>query len=355
MFDMTFPTPESLNKYRDDDNKINQKILHDEGINKQNKNLSEMFDKNLNKYFNEKNDVSVGNILNINDSTDLIEVDKNGNENLLKDVFEIDNNYKFITDDDILSSFNKVFKDYKVVYTPYKKTKDISVKYLLDKLYNNDKVPKELFNHFESSLTNLRKKSRKIPVEYMDNGQVIINQQTGEGNIKIKDLDKGILKVRYSNNRKLTNHLLKDDYKISKRMVNAIKFNKDIHKLSANEKNIYYELQKFLNKEQDINILIDSYISGNNSKFLYKKINKMLYNKLKNDLISKKEYTSLLNKINKVYSYIMEYILNSNDHKITSNCLRYNFHNPIIFINQKISLTSIIFYNYFENITDEFL
>ena len=53
MLDMTFPTPESLNKYRDD-NKIDQKILHDEEINKQNKKLSEMFDKNLNKYFNEK-------------------------------------------------------------------------------------------------------------------------------------------------------------------------------------------------------------------------------------------------------------------------------------------------------------
>ena len=39
----------------------------------------------------------------------------------------------------------------------------------------------------------------------------------------------------------------------------------------------------------------------------------------------------------------MEYILNSNDHKIAHNCLRYNFHNPIRFINQKISLTSIIF------------
>ena len=58
MFDMTFPTPESLKIYRDDDNKIDQKILHDEEINKQNKNLSEMFDKNLdknlNKYFKEK-------------------------------------------------------------------------------------------------------------------------------------------------------------------------------------------------------------------------------------------------------------------------------------------------------------
>ena len=78
-------------------------------------------------------------------------------------------------------------------------------------------------------------------------------------------------------------------------MINAKKFNKDIHKLSNNEKNIYYELQKFLNKEHDINVLIGSYISGNNCKSLYNKINKMLYNKLKNNLISKKEYISLLN------------------------------------------------------------
>ena len=81
-------------------------------------------------------------------------------------------------------------------------------------------------------------------------------------------------------------------------MINAIKFNKDIHKLSNNDKNIYYELQKYLNKEQDIYILIGSYLSGNNSKTLYNKINKILYNKLKNNLIPKKEYTSLLNKIN---------------------------------------------------------
>ena len=39
----------------------------------------------------------------------------------------------------------------------------------------------------------------------------------------------------------------------------------------------------------------------------------------------------------------MEYILKSNDHKVSNNCLRYNFHNPIGFINQKISLTFIIF------------
>ena len=131
MFDMTFPTPEGLNKYRDDDNKIGQKILHDEEINKQNKNLSEIFDKNLdknlNKYFNEKNNIPfVVDMLNLgNDSTDLIKVDKNENKNLLKDVLEIDNQYKFLTDKDIIDSFQKVFHDYNVVYTPYKKSKNI--------------------------------------------------------------------------------------------------------------------------------------------------------------------------------------------------------------------------------------
>ena len=49
----------------------------------------------------------------------------------------------------------------------------------------------------------------------------------------------------------------------------------------------------------------------------------------------------------------MEYILNSNDHKVINNCLSYNFKNPIRFINQKISLMSIVFYNYFENVTDK--
>ena len=39
-------------------------------------------------------------------------------------------------------------------------------------------------------------------------------------------------------------------------MVNSIKYNKNAHKLSKNEKNAYYELQKYVNKDQDINVLI---------------------------------------------------------------------------------------------------
>ena len=83
-------------------------------------------------------------------------------------------------------------------------------------------------------------------------------------------------------------------------MVNAIKFNKSIHKLSKNEKKVYHELQKYLNKDQDINILIGSYLAGNNSKNLFNRINKVLYDKYKNNLINQKEYTNLLSKINKV-------------------------------------------------------
>ena len=50
----------------------------------------------------------------------------------------------------------------------------------------------------------------------------------------------------------------------------------------------------------------------------------------------------------------MEYILSSDQHKFKNNSLRHIFQKPIRFQNQYISLTSMIFYNYFENISDKF-
>ena len=50
----------------------------------------------------------------------------------------------------------------------------------------------------------------------------------------------------------------------------------------------------------------------------------------------------------------MEIILNSNENKINDNCLRYNFKYPIRFNNQHISLTNMIFYNFFPNIDEKF-
>ena len=204
-------------------------------------------------------------------------------------------NYRFDNDDEILNSFSKIFKEYDIEYNPRPNTKYYQVRYFLNKLKENENIPVDLYNHFHTTLSENNKAYHIIPIEK--------NEQTGSSinNIIIndKDLNNGILRVRYLNNRKLTNNLLKHDYKISEKMKKAIKYNKDIHKLSKNEMKIYHELQKFLNKEQDINILIGSYLSGKNSKKLYNKISSTLYNKLKNGIIDKKEYMKLINKINK--------------------------------------------------------
>ena len=205
--------------------------------------------------------------------------------------------YKFDNDDSILDSFSKLYDEHDIEYKPREKTQFIRVKYLLQKMKESDNVPRNLYNHFHTSLSENNKLYHKIPTYQEEEEQ--LGSSINNNNIIIKDLDKNILRVRYSNDIKLTNNLLKHDYKISKNMVNAIKYNKNLHKLSKNEMEIYHELQKFLNKEQDINILIASYLSGNNSKKLYNKISSMLYNKLKNGIINKKEYMKLINKINK--------------------------------------------------------
>ena len=135
-----------------------------------------------------------------------------------------------------------------------------------------------------------------------DNNSIVPVQDGGSlNNIKIDEnaLNKNILKIRYLNGRKLNNKLLKHDYKITKNMKEAIKFNKNIHKLSQNEKNIYYELEKYINKDKSLDILIGSYLSGNNNKKLFNRINKILYDKYKNNLITQKEYTNMLKQINK--------------------------------------------------------
>ena len=82
-------------------------------------------------------------------------------------------------------------------------------------------------------------------------------------------------------------------------MKEATTFNKNIHKLSQNEKNIYCELEKYINKDKSLDVLIGSYLSGNNDKKLFNRINKILYDKYKNNLITKDEYTKMLNQIDK--------------------------------------------------------
>ena len=287
-----FSSIELLNKYRDDSN-INKNIEIDEKINKQNENLVKEIDKNLNKYLIEKPDIS-----------------------------KYKDQYTFKNDNDILNSFNKIFTDYELLYKPRSKTTTVSSQYLLNKLQNSKKIPKELFQYFDNNLRDKKKLNLKFKLHRRDNIPLIPDEDDSSNeddqdddnnsinpvqdggslnNIKIDEnaLNKNILKIRYLNGRKLNNKLLKHDYKITKNMKEAIKFNKNIHKLSQNEKNIYYELEKYINKDKSLDILIGSYLSGNNNKKLFNRINKILYDKYKNNLITQKEYTNMLKQINK--------------------------------------------------------
>ena len=291
-----FTSVELLNKYKDDPI-INKNIEIDEKINKQNEKLVKDIDKNLNKYLIEKPDIS-----------------------------KYKDQYTFKNDNDILNSFNKIFTDYDLSYKPRSKTTEVSTQYLLNKLEKSKKIPKELFQYFDNNLRNKKKLNVKFKLYYSDDIPLIpeniednVNEnededevdnnsitpiQQGQGNlnnIKIDEnaLNKNILKIRYLNGRKLNNKLLKHDYKISKNMKESIKFNNNIHKLSSNEKNIYYELEKYINKDKSLDILIGSYLSGNNNKKLFNRINKILYDKYKNKLITHNEYTNMLKQINK--------------------------------------------------------
>ena len=289
MYNITphFTSIELMNKYRDDAN-INKNIEINEKINKQNENLVKEIDKNLNKYLIEKPDIS-----------------------------KYKDQYSFKDNVDILNSFIKIFNDYDLSYKPRSKTTEVSSQYLLNKLEKSKKIPKELFQYFDNNLRDKKKLNLKfelhkrinIPLipenieddDDEDNDSITPIEGQGLNNIKIDEnaLNKNILKIRYLNGRKLNNKLLKQDYKITKNMKEAIKFNKNIHKLSQNEKNIYYELEKYINKDKSLDILIGSYLSGNNNKKLFNRINKILYDKYKNNLITQKEYTNMLKQINK--------------------------------------------------------
>ena len=297
IFDLTdnFTTPEILNKYRHTDKNVEDKIIKKEKIKEKYENLDKIINKSIDKIKNKpKKDFSANYDYDDDDSSiSVLDKTEYRYDDIMSNIYE--QNYRFNNDEEILNSFSKIFKEYGMDYKPRPNTRYYRVRYLLNKIKGN--IPVDLYNHFHATLSENNKAYHIIPIDKKD-------EQTGSSinNIIIndKDLNKGILRVRYLNNRKLTNNLLKHDYKISKNMVNAIKFNKDLHKLSKNEMKIYHELQKFLNKEKDINVLIGSYLSGNNSKKLYNKISSMLYNKFKNGMINKKEYTKLINKINNI-------------------------------------------------------
>ena len=77
---------------------------------------------------------------------------------------------------------------------------------------------------------------------------------------------------------------------ISNNMKNAIMKNININKLSKNEYHVYTLLNNYKNDNTN---LISSYLAGNTSTDLYNTNNKNLYNKLKNNQITKQNYNNI--------------------------------------------------------------
>ena len=91
-------------------------------------------------------------------------------------------------------------------------------------------------------------------------------------------MKKNILKVRYINsNRKINNRFLKEDYQISYNMKNSILKNTGLNKLTRNQYNVYNILQKYRKKDDNLQLLISSYLAGNKSKGFCNKINEELH------------------------------------------------------------------------------
>ena len=171
-------------------------------------------DKIINKSIDKIKEKSVKNITNNYYSNDNDEDDKYMkyiNENM--DGVDIADLYDQQYDESILDSFQKIYEKHDIRYKPQNNSKFIRVKYLLKKLKDNDNIDTSLYNHFHTSLSERNKLYHKIPTYQEEEYQT----DSSVNNIMIndKDLNKGILRVRYLNNRKLTNNLLKHDYKIS--------------------------------------------------------------------------------------------------------------------------------------------
>ena len=308
----TFKNIELLQNFEDRKykNDINDIINKEKEVEKEDKYIEKLTDK-----LSEKITKNNGELLNIHNN------DKESVLNFVKNVYIKYKNaslYKPRNEDieeiPLESIMNSIKNNREIgksdrqnIYNIYKTNnnlKDVTIDY--DE-YKNAMEDIEKFRNIDiaksvksKSLPSASKKSL-LPKLKENISKTIIENITGEGNNKIKIdhdlLKKNILKVRYiSNNRKIHNDLLKDDYQISDNIKNATLKNKNINKLSKNEYDVYNALQKYKNNDK-LQLLISSYLAGNKSKDLYNKRNELLYNNYKNNKISKKEYQNIINKL----------------------------------------------------------
>ena len=306
----TFKNIELLQKFEDrklKNDDINDIIYDEQKLEKEDRYIEKLTDK-LSEKINKNNNE----LINNNDKESVINFVKNiyikyKNATLYK---PRNQNIKEVSLESIMNSIknnqNIGKYDRDNIYKTSDDLKNVTIDYIeyknamedIEKFRNLD-IKKDVKSK-SKSLSSISKKSL-IPRLKDDLSKTIIQNITGEGYNKIKIdqdlLKKNILKVRYiSNNRKVHSNLLKDDYKISDNMKNAISKNKNINKLSKDEYDVYSALQKYKNNDK-LQLLISSYLAGNKSKDLYNKINEMLYNNYQNNKISKKEYQRIINKI----------------------------------------------------------
>ena len=284
---------------------------------------------------------------NINNNNDIIQDKK-------KYVFLNTHDYYNKNPKDILNYIKKIYIKsnigYDKIYKPRPKTVNVSLGNIIRKIENDDKISNEIKDDFIDAYNNIPnktsiqfhnkyyreyvmepieryykekdidaddEKSIIVPVsdkeedkslkDELKNNTIktVVNTLTGQGlnfdKIKIDEnlLKKNILKVRYINsNRKINNKFLKEDYQISDNMKNSILKNTGLNKLTKNEYDVYNTLQKYRNKNGgNLQLLLSSYLAGNKSKDLYNKINELLYKNYKNNIINKKQYQNIINKL----------------------------------------------------------
>ena len=262
-FAKTFKNIELLQKFENrklkNDN-IDDIIYNEHKLEKEDKYIEKLTDK-----LSEKIDKNNGELINIhnNDKESVINFIKNvyieyKNASLYKPRNE---NIKEVSLESIMNSIknNKEIglSDRQHIYNIYKTSddlKDVSIDYneyknaMEDiKKFRNVDIKKDLKSK-SKSLPSTSKKSL-IPTLKDNISKTVVKSIFGDGYNKIKIdqdlLKKNILKVRYiSNNRKIHNDLLKDDYQISDNMKNVILKNKNINKLSKNEYDVYNALTK---------------------------------------------------------------------------------------------------------------
>ena len=293
--------------------------------------LSDLISKKINNVDELK---KISNKIDFKDFADRINLKKVADKIELKNDETSQPSYKndythYIKNPNILA--DKIVEIYTVnpnakVYSPTNKENDIKLQNVVNKINkdkNIGKQYKEFVNEFRNIPNNTKIKYdyeiyKNLVLDRINNEEVkpsndksliekignkTIKNLLGQGvdqykTIKIdKDgLKKNILKIRYNNGRKLNNKYLHDDMIISNNMKNDIMKNANINKLSKNEYHVYTLLNKY--KNDNTNLLISSYLAGNKSTDLYNTINKNLYNKLKDDQITKQNYNNIFKKIN---------------------------------------------------------